>query len=172
VLEVPTTSGSPEPLEPLLSHKPRSRRYTRQQNAISVNIAPMIDMTFMMLIFFLVTRTIQQPEGTLSSRMPTDRGAIAVALPISPVVVRLASSGPESQECTIRIDGVRVRPDGLPATGRRPGRDPNEARLRRRHADCPGRRRDGPLGSCRQRVERGRAGRVSQHCLQPVSAAA
>jgi biopolymer transport protein ExbD len=130
VLEVPTTSGSPEPPEPLLSHKPRSRRYTRQQNAISVNIAPMIDMTFMMLIFFLVTRTIQQPEGTLSSRMPTDRGAIAVALPISPVVVRLASSGPESEESTIRIDGFEFAPtdflqlaDALAEIQQKPGFD-------------------------------------------------
>ncbi len=126
----PTTHASPLPDEPLLSHKPRSRRFARPRNPIAVNIAPMIDMTFMMLIFFLVTRTIQQPEGILSSRMPADRGAVAVALPVSPVVIRLSGSGPEGEGCSIRIDGFDVAPidflqlaDALAEIQKKPGFD-------------------------------------------------
>ncbi len=83
---------------------PRRRRYRGSGGAIKLNLAPMIDVTFLLLIFFLVTTTFERAEGILSSKLPKDRGAAAVALPISPIVVRLSPSGPGGDDCTIQVD--------------------------------------------------------------------
>ncbi len=64
----------------------------------------MIDVTFLLLIFFLVTASFERAEGILASKLPKDTGAPAVALPISPVVVRLMETGPGHDDYTISID--------------------------------------------------------------------
>jgi len=90
----------------------------------------MIDMSFIMLIFFLVTTRFEQPEGVLASRLPRDSGVPRVALPISPVVVRLSPTGESLEDYAISIDRFRGVPqdfDALPAFMReirqRPGFD-------------------------------------------------
>lgn len=87
----------------------RVRRYRRTRRkrgtVIAVNLAPMIDMSFLLLIFFLVTTTFERAEGLLSSRLPEDAGgAPAVALPLTPIVIRLETTGPAATPCSIRID--------------------------------------------------------------------
>jgi biopolymer transport protein ExbD len=64
----------------------------------------MIDVTFLLLIFFLVTTTFERAEGLLTAQMPKDAGAPSVALPLSPIVIRLARTGPEHNDLAIRID--------------------------------------------------------------------
>jgi len=83
----------------------------RRKLAMTVNIAPMIDVSFLLLIFFLVTTTFERAEGILSSRMPTEQGQRAsVALPISPIVVRIKKTGARDEDFSIHID----RFDGAP----------------------------------------------------------
>lgn len=67
-------------------------------------MAPMIDMTFLLFSFVLVTSTFDRPEGILASDMPRQGGASAVALPFSPIVVRIAQTGPGDEDYTIRVD--------------------------------------------------------------------
>lgn len=77
----------------------------RRRLATTVNIAPMIDVSFLLLIFFLVTTTFERAEGILSSNMPTEQGDRAsVALPISPIVVRITKTGDDHDDYTIRVD--------------------------------------------------------------------
>lgn len=71
---------------------------------IAVNLAPMIDVTFLLLIFFLVTTTFERAEGILASDMPRESAAPAVALPISPIVIRLQQTGPGADDFSMRLD--------------------------------------------------------------------
>lgn len=85
-------------------HRP-SRRRVRKGAPITVNLAPMVDMSFLLLIFFLVTTSYERAEGLLSSKLPADGGAAPpVALPLTPIVIRLESLGGASESCSIRID--------------------------------------------------------------------
>ncbi len=72
--------------------------------AIAVNFAPMIDVTFLLLIFFLVTTSFERAEGILASDLPRDRGTPMVALPLSPIVIRLSQTGVKAEDIAISID--------------------------------------------------------------------
>jgi len=85
-----------------LRYQPRGRGGV----SIAINLAPMIDVTFLLLIFFLVTTTFERAEGLLASRMPDQGEGPQVALPLDPIVVRLTSAGPDGRDVTIRIDNV------------------------------------------------------------------
>ena len=101
------------------STRGRRRRWIRRGRdghaAITVSLAPMIDMAFLFLIFFLVTTTFERAEGILSSKLPEDAGRPAVALPISPIVIRLAPTGPGNADCTIRVDRFENVPQRVEA---------------------------------------------------------
>ncbi len=90
----------------------RRRGRTRSVN-LSVNLAPMIDMTFLLLIFFLVTSTFERAEGLLASSMPELGEVAGVPLPLSPIVIRLARTGPEHEDFSIRLDQLRKSPNNL-----------------------------------------------------------
>lgn len=80
---------------------------------IAVNLTPMIDVSFLLLIFFLVTATFERAEGLLTSKLPQEaEGAPAVALPLTPIVVRLERTGPDDNDFAIRME----RFDGVPQT--------------------------------------------------------
>lgn len=82
----------------------RLRRRASRGAQIGVSFAPMIDVTFLLLIFFLVTTTFERAEGIFAAKLPKDRGAQAVALPLSPIVVRLSRSGPSHDDVAIAVD--------------------------------------------------------------------
>ncbi len=85
----------------------RSRRRHRTGTVIAINLAPMIDVTFLLMIFFLVTTTFERAEGLLSSKMPKE-GAASVALPLTPIVVRLTPTGDAG--VLIRVDQLKSTP--------------------------------------------------------------
>lgn len=99
--------------EMLLARARRRRRHSRGSATVALQLAPMIDLTFLLLIFFLVTARFEPAEGVLASDLPRDVGAPGVALPISPIVVRLATSGVGHDDFTIRIDHFENVPTGL-----------------------------------------------------------
>jgi len=91
----------------------RRRRRTPPHASVSVmslNLAPMIDLTFLLLIYFLLTTVFQRAEGVLGANLPRDRGRPAVALPISPIVVRVAGTGPSVSDFALRIDDFAAQP--------------------------------------------------------------
>ena len=68
----------------------RSKRRNRSGLQMTLNLAPMIDVTFLLLTFFLVTTTFKRAEGVFAAVLPKDAGAPSAALPISPIVVRIS----------------------------------------------------------------------------------
>jgi len=73
----------------------------------------MIDVTFLLLIFFLVTTTFKRAEGVFASHLPKDVGAPSVALPISPIIVRISQVDPDGLEYRIRIDNFTRAPQSF-----------------------------------------------------------
>ena len=71
---------------------------------MTLNLAPMIDVTFLLLIFFSVTTTFKRAEGYLSAKLPRDAGQPTVALPVSPVVVRVQQFGMGPGDYRIKLD--------------------------------------------------------------------
>lgn len=81
------------------------RRKRRKRHApMTLNLAPMIDVTFLLLIFFSVTTTFKRAEGYLSARLPKDAGKPSVALPVSPIVVRVQQFGMGPGDYRIKLD--------------------------------------------------------------------
>ena len=84
----------------------RRRRYRNTSGGIdfSIHLAPMIDVTFLLLIFFLVTTTFDRAEGILASDLPKTHNRPAISLPISPIVVRIKQTGIGEDDYSIKID--------------------------------------------------------------------
>jgi len=83
--------------------------------SIAMNIAPMIDVSFLLLIFFLVTTTFERAEGILASDLPRDTRTPSVALPVSPIVIRLAPDGVSGDDVAIRFDHFEYEPEDFAA---------------------------------------------------------
>lgn len=94
------------------SDRARSRRTKRRtrsgRRAIVLNMAPMIDMTFLLFSFVIVTSTFERPEGILAAEMPQQGSA--VALPFSPIVIRLVGTGPSFDDFAIQVDRFQPAP--------------------------------------------------------------
>ena len=86
------------------------RRIRSGGRSIVLNMAPMIDMTFLLFSFVLVTSTFERPEGILAAEIPQQAGAPAVALPFSPIVIRLVGTGPSVDDFAIQVDRFQPAP--------------------------------------------------------------
>jgi biopolymer transport protein ExbD len=72
-----------------------------------LELTPMIDVTFLILVFFLCTLRFQTLEGKLATHLPKDAGAnVQIEQPDPPVTVRLA----------VTSEGTRI---DLPGPGQR-----------------------------------------------------
>ena len=91
---------------------PREGRGRRRRTSLSMtlNLAPMIDVTFLLLIFFSVTTTFKRAEGYLGAKLPKDAGRVTVSLPISPIVVRIQQFGLGPGDYRLRIDNFLDAP--------------------------------------------------------------
>ena len=88
----------------------RRRRRLRRPVSIAINLTPMIDVTFLLLIFYLVTTTFERPEGLLASKLPKDSSQVSVPLPLTPIVIRLKQIGPGGDDFAITIDNFGALP--------------------------------------------------------------
>jgi biopolymer transport protein ExbD len=83
-------------------------RFTRDlvQDKNELEMTPMIDVTFLLLIFFMCTLRFKSLEGLLSAHLPKDHGVgrQEAEPPVPPVEVRLRLIEP----------GTRLAPDGGP----------------------------------------------------------
>ena len=83
------------------------RRRRHRSSSLAINLTQMIDVVFLLLIFFLVTSTFEKPEGLFAANLPCDADVGSVSLPISPIIVRLT---PEGDGCRMRIDNFTAVP--------------------------------------------------------------
>ena len=103
--------GQVENLERVAGWATRGRAHRRAGvSRMTLNLAPMIDVTFLLLIFFVVTTTFKRAEGVFTSQLPKDAGAPVAALPISPIVVRISQLDPEGEDYRISIDNFTRAP--------------------------------------------------------------
>ncbi len=76
---------------------------------MSLNLTPLIDVIFQLLIFMAITANFAVDEGVLSARLPRETGgggagAESIALPVSPLTITLSPAGDTG--CRISIDGA------------------------------------------------------------------
>ncbi|MCB9850785.1 MAG: biopolymer transporter ExbD [Phycisphaerales bacterium] len=82
----------------------------RSKSPLTLNLAPMIDVTFLLLIFFSVTTTFKRAEGYFAAKLPKDAGQTTVALPISPVIVRVQQFGKGPGDYRLKLDNFLNTP--------------------------------------------------------------
>lgn len=80
---------------------------SRQPEAASMQLAPMIDIVFLLLIFFIVTWQFTKAETELSVSVPTAQEGAEPERQISEIVINILGDG------TIRVEGTTVDLDQL-----------------------------------------------------------
>ena len=70
------------------------RQTNRESAMLDGQLTPLIDVIFLMQIFFLCTAGFSQPERLLESRLPTSGEAKPAVAPVGRVVLRIELSGP------------------------------------------------------------------------------
>ena len=70
--QVPTSGAVPQ--EPTVHHKARHARRTERTVPMSLNLTSMIDVIFLLLVFFVVTASFAPGEGILTAKLPQGTG--------------------------------------------------------------------------------------------------
>ena len=98
-------------VEDTIHHQSRRRRSGRQTPQGQLNITPMIDVIFQLLIYFVVTASFAMDEGILTAKLPEGTGnAKAVKKPPDrPIKIRLTSLSLPT-ECRIELVGIGRSP--------------------------------------------------------------
>jgi biopolymer transport protein ExbD len=105
------------------------RRHHREDDA-GINITPMLDIVFIMLIFFIVTTSFVKERGLEVSR-PSNAPPKEVKQDKGPIVVRIASSG------LISVKGRVLEPRAVEANlEREKAEKPNSALIVAAHPDA------------------------------------
>jgi biopolymer transport protein ExbD len=94
---------SPRGDGPVLPHRVRRRH---PQPGIHLNIIPLVDVTFLLMIFFVIAGTFERWEGVLSSRMLPSGPAAGIPLPFTPVTLRLRATGAAPADFAVAIEGT------------------------------------------------------------------
>ena len=96
-----STTTAPDAHHPM----PRAKRRRRRGGEVmSLNLVAMIDIVFLLLIFFMLQMRFHQPEGLLPNKLPKGQGVLAgMEVPISPLRVVVRQIGPGPADYQIRI---------------------------------------------------------------------
>ncbi len=95
----------------IIHFRSRRKRAPKEQTALTLNLAPMVDVVFLLLIFFIVTTDFRRPEGLLASRLPQQSGqSQSVALPISPIIITVKQTGPTPSDYKLHVEGFTTAP--------------------------------------------------------------
>ena len=99
-------------VEPTVHFESRRRKKKQRSAVMTVNLTPAIDITFNLLIFFLVATTFKAAEGILPSKVPVEQGVLeATPLPISPIKIHIGQIGDGPSDYRLAIDNWRRQPD-------------------------------------------------------------
>ncbi len=108
---------NPQPDQPengvdsTIHHQSRRQRSGRQPPQVQLNITPMIDVIFQLLIYFVITASFVMDEGILTAKLPQGTGkAEGVKKPPErPIKIRLTSLSLPN-ECRIELVGIGRSP--------------------------------------------------------------
>lgn len=83
------------------------RRMRRGSGAVSVHIAPMIDVVFLLLIYFMIATDFSPAEEVFRMDLPPQAGKVADALELyeEPLKIGLAAAGADSSGVRVRVQG-------------------------------------------------------------------
>lgn len=102
-------AASPGGRHRLAAITPRRRRRMEAGRTLTLNLVPMIDVVFNLLIFFLIGTRFIVAEGVLPGRLPRTTPEVAdLPVPAAPVRVRLVAA--EQNGCSIIIEDRGLRP--------------------------------------------------------------
>lgn len=115
-LDMPALYPQPGPLVAprRTRRKGRERRHIVRE-VLTMNLTPMLDCVFNVLLFLIVVTRFSTPEGTLPARLPA-KGALAAQaaagfeVPREPVRLYLSADPADAQACRVRIDDKTSAP--------------------------------------------------------------
>lgn len=114
-------------------HLSASHRYRRSGLvAITLNLTPMIDVVFLLLLFFLAASRFGTNEGMLAAHLPAHSAAISMEIPRTPIRVRFVSPADSPDRCSVTIERFNDSPlpvgelaEALKKIQQQPGFDAN-----------------------------------------------
>jgi len=68
---------------------------------MTLNLTPMIDIVFNLLVYFLVVGIVHLAEGALPARLPATHGEMTGIVPLSPIVLKLQA---EADRCRVTLE--------------------------------------------------------------------
>jgi biopolymer transport protein ExbD len=80
---------------------------TGSNNSVVIELTPIIDMVFLLLIFFLVATTFHQTEREMQIALPEARSAGPISMTLREIIVNVNAEG------DIIINGRTMEPDDL-----------------------------------------------------------
>lgn len=85
-----------------------AHRYRRRYGGrhIELNIIPLVDVTFLLMIFFVIAGTFEMWEGVLSSKIFPSIAGASIPLPLTPVRVNVRSTGSGADDFALSVEGV------------------------------------------------------------------
>ena len=104
----PTTPEQTATADAAVHHVPRRKKQGVTSARMQINLTSMIDVTFQLLIYFIVTANFTFEEGVLVARMPQGTGQAqeeSIEPPPQPLEIRLVADPPT--DVRIHIDGER-----------------------------------------------------------------
>jgi biopolymer transport protein ExbD len=113
----PTTTtlqpAPPAPPDPIVHHRSAAKRHGRAPLNMQPNLSAMIDVIFLLLIYFVITANFTPDEGVLTAKMPQGTGKPAedLTLPQRPLNIILSPVGLSG--CRIRVEGYPQAPAGF-----------------------------------------------------------
>ncbi len=91
------------------------RRGRRGLPRIALNLAPMIDMVFLLLFFFLAASRFGPQEGMLPTQLPIRTVAAAADIPQTPIRIRFIPDPADPEQCMVSVDRFNETPMAIQA---------------------------------------------------------
>ena len=105
--QVPTSEAGPQ--EPTVHHKVSHARDARRLVPMSLNLTSMIDVIFLLLVFFVVTASFAPGEGVLTVKLPQGTGTgDPLDPPTLPLNIAITSTGAYGYR--LEIEGLAAVP--------------------------------------------------------------
>jgi len=89
-------------------------RGAREGGAVSLNVVPLVDVTFLLMIFFVISGSFDVSEGVLRSGIvPAAGRSGTTALPLTPIVIKITSSVEVPGACSLELAPFGHRPSSF-----------------------------------------------------------
>ncbi|MEZ6193351.1 MAG: biopolymer transporter ExbD [Phycisphaerales bacterium] len=109
----PAASAQQVMVDETVHHRPASKRHARPRGNMQPNLSAMIDVIFLLLIYFVTTVNFTPDEGVLTAKLPQGTGQPSndLAPPQQPLNILITPAG--ETECFIRIEGYPQAPSSF-----------------------------------------------------------